>query len=434
MQTFDAADGNLSADQLTLRRSNLGLVLRRLRDHGPRSRARLAAELGHDPVGGLDAGRATSPSAAWSAPAASSAARVGRPGTSVELDGHAVCGIGAEVNVNHVSTMALDLTGEVVSEHRLALDARAARRSRRCSTGSPSWSRETDRRPRAPRHRAGRPRPSASPACVDRDARRAHPRPQPRLARRAGRAELLRARLGDGVPGRGRQRGQPGRARRGHAGRPAPPGRPRDLRRGRRRRRDRRRRPAAARPTGVRRRVRPHDRRAAGPPLRLRPGRLLGDGGRSAGPARPRRRPRRPGARPGPGHRRPARRDQPARRPRRHPHPGRARPGRRLARRRRRDAGQRAQPRRRSCSAATSPRSATTCGRPSRTGSGPACSRRDAGGTRVELSTLGLHRRRPRRRRPSRSSTVFADPTRGRRADHRRRKEPSDDRHGTCCR
>ncbi len=29
---------------------------------------------------------------------------VGRPGTSVELDGHAVAGIGAEINVDHVST------------------------------------------------------------------------------------------------------------------------------------------------------------------------------------------------------------------------------------------------------------------------------------------------------------------------------------------
>jgi predicted NBD/HSP70 family sugar kinase len=50
---------------------------------------------------------------------------VGRPGTTVELDGHAVAGLGAEVNVNHVSTMALDLSGEVVSQHELALDARA---------------------------------------------------------------------------------------------------------------------------------------------------------------------------------------------------------------------------------------------------------------------------------------------------------------------
>jgi predicted NBD/HSP70 family sugar kinase len=124
MRTIDAADGSLSADQLTLRRTNLGLVLRRLRDHGPRSRATLATELGMTRsavstlvtdlaerglvrTGDLERGA------------------VGRPGTSVELDGHAVAGLGAEVNVNHVSTMALDLAGDVVSEHKLGLDARA---------------------------------------------------------------------------------------------------------------------------------------------------------------------------------------------------------------------------------------------------------------------------------------------------------------------
>ena len=68
-----------------VRRSNLGLALRHLRDHGARSRAALA----------------------------------------VELDGRGVCGIGAEINVNHVSTMAVDLRGEVVEERRLALDARS---------------------------------------------------------------------------------------------------------------------------------------------------------------------------------------------------------------------------------------------------------------------------------------------------------------------
>jgi predicted NBD/HSP70 family sugar kinase len=123
MRALDALDG-LSADQLTLRRTNLGLVLRRLRDHGPRSRATLAAELGMTRT-------------AVSTLVAELAERglvrtghvergaVGRPGTSVELDGHAVAGLGAEVNVNHVSTLALDLAGEVVSEHKLALDARA---------------------------------------------------------------------------------------------------------------------------------------------------------------------------------------------------------------------------------------------------------------------------------------------------------------------
>ncbi len=104
--------------------ANLALVLRRLRDHGPRSRATLAAELGTTRtaistqvadlverglvrVGGIERGA------------------VGRPGTTVELDGRNVAGLGAEINVNHVSTVALDLTGTVVSEHKLGLDARA---------------------------------------------------------------------------------------------------------------------------------------------------------------------------------------------------------------------------------------------------------------------------------------------------------------------
>src|SRR3954471_17498181 len=90
-----------SADQLTVRRTNLGLVLRRLREGGPRSRATLAAELGLTRsavstlvtelaerglvrIGGTERGG------------------VGRPGTTVELDGHGICGLGAEVNVNHV--------------------------------------------------------------------------------------------------------------------------------------------------------------------------------------------------------------------------------------------------------------------------------------------------------------------------------------------
>src|SRR3954468_11292178 len=123
MRALDAPDG-LSADQLTLRRTNLGLVLRRLRDQGPRSRATLAAELGMTRtavstlVGDLaERGLVRTGDLERGA--------VGRPGTNVELDGRALAGLGAEVNVNHVSTMALDLTGEVVSEHKLALDARA---------------------------------------------------------------------------------------------------------------------------------------------------------------------------------------------------------------------------------------------------------------------------------------------------------------------
>lgn len=102
--------------------ANLGLVLRRLRDHGPRSRARLASELAltRSSISALvadleDRGLVRS--------AGIERGGMGRPGTAVELDGRAICGIGAEINVNHVAATALDLRGEVVAEHRSAIDA-----------------------------------------------------------------------------------------------------------------------------------------------------------------------------------------------------------------------------------------------------------------------------------------------------------------------
>jgi predicted NBD/HSP70 family sugar kinase len=107
-----------------LRRTNLGRVLRRIRDHGPRSRATLAAELGltRTAVSTLVADLADR---GLVRTGGRERGAVGRPGTAVELDGHGVCGLGAEVNVNHISTLALDLGGDVVSEHKLGLDARA---------------------------------------------------------------------------------------------------------------------------------------------------------------------------------------------------------------------------------------------------------------------------------------------------------------------
>ena len=169
--------------------------------------------------------------------------------------------------------------------------------------------------------------------------------------------------------------------------------------------------PAAARPAGVRRRVRPHDRRAAGPALRLWPGRVLGDGRRTAGAPRPRRRPRRPGARPGHGHRRPAGRAQPARLPRATPGPWTRWP--------RSAAGSVSAPRcwptrstpRRSCSAATSPRSATTCARPSRAGCAPACSPRTPAARGSSSRPSGSPP--PSAAAPALAlDSVFADPTR----------------------
>ncbi|WP_240755473.1 ROK family transcriptional regulator [Nocardioides iriomotensis] len=113
--------GTTAADQMTLRRSNLALVLRSLRDAGPRSRARLAADLG------LNKATVSSLVAELTDRGLVREGQVerggiGRPGLTVELAGQSVCGIGAEVNVHHVATLALDLGGAVVSEHRRSLD------------------------------------------------------------------------------------------------------------------------------------------------------------------------------------------------------------------------------------------------------------------------------------------------------------------------
>ena len=108
------------ADHVAVRRHNLAVVLRHLRDYGPRSRARVAAETGLNKatvsslVGELaERGLVRDGEAERGS--------VGRPGQTVVLDGHGICGIGAEVNVDYVAAMAVDLRGEVVAERRLPL-------------------------------------------------------------------------------------------------------------------------------------------------------------------------------------------------------------------------------------------------------------------------------------------------------------------------
>ena len=112
-----------AADQAAVRGAHLGLVLRHLRGHGPRTRARLAGELG------LSKAAATSlvtelEQRGLVRRGAPERGTVGRPGATVELDGPRVCGVGAEINVDHVATTAVDLAGDVVAEERRGLDSR----------------------------------------------------------------------------------------------------------------------------------------------------------------------------------------------------------------------------------------------------------------------------------------------------------------------
>ncbi|WP_331273090.1 ROK family transcriptional regulator [Motilibacter deserti] len=110
-----------------MRRSNLSLVLRRFRDEGPRTRARVADETGLNKAtvsslvaelvdrGLLREGQIERLGA------------VGRPGQVIELDGRRVCGIGIEVNVDYVTALIVDLGGRVVADERLPLDVPALR-------------------------------------------------------------------------------------------------------------------------------------------------------------------------------------------------------------------------------------------------------------------------------------------------------------------
>jgi predicted NBD/HSP70 family sugar kinase len=113
------------ADQATVRRSNLGLVLRHLRDHGPRSRARIAQETGLNKATVSSLVAELTDRRLVSAGDVDRAGSVGRPGLIVHLDGRGVCGIGVELNVDYAATLVLDLRGEVLFEHRIALDVAA---------------------------------------------------------------------------------------------------------------------------------------------------------------------------------------------------------------------------------------------------------------------------------------------------------------------
>jgi predicted NBD/HSP70 family sugar kinase len=115
--------GVVAADHVSLRRNNLSVVLRHLRDAGPRSRARVADDTGLNKatVSSLVAELVERGLLREGAAEAERGA-MGRPGQLVELDGRTVCGVGAEVNVDYLAVTALNLSGEVVSERRDPMD------------------------------------------------------------------------------------------------------------------------------------------------------------------------------------------------------------------------------------------------------------------------------------------------------------------------
>ena len=109
------------ANQGAVRRHNLGVVLRHVSEHGPRSRATIALETGLNKTTvsslvteliGLDL---------LVERGLEQRGTVGRPGQVVELSGTGVVALGLEINVDYLAVRALDLTG---AERHRGLDVR----------------------------------------------------------------------------------------------------------------------------------------------------------------------------------------------------------------------------------------------------------------------------------------------------------------------
>ena len=121
--TFDRGAA-YPADQTTVRRANLGVVLRHVATSGSRSRAQIAAETGltRGTVSSLvseliardllyETGETTVPRG------------IGRPGAALELS-DVVVGVGLEVNVDYLAVSVEDLTGTVRYQRRSNRDNR----------------------------------------------------------------------------------------------------------------------------------------------------------------------------------------------------------------------------------------------------------------------------------------------------------------------
>ncbi|PRY01726.1 ROK family transcriptional regulator [Allonocardiopsis opalescens] len=123
---YDAQPGRRlsAADQLGVRRHNLSMVLRRLRDEGPRSRAGIAAETGLNKAT-VSSLVAELTDRALVRDGTAERSSMGRPGQPVELDGRHVCGIGIAVDADALTALVLNFRGDEVSRSRVPLPARS---------------------------------------------------------------------------------------------------------------------------------------------------------------------------------------------------------------------------------------------------------------------------------------------------------------------
>ena len=113
------------ADHGTVRRNNLSLIMRTLQHSGARSRARLAADTGLTKATVSSLVAELVDRGLVSEGEIQREGGIGRPGQTIDLNRHHVCGIGVEVNVDYVAVLALNLRNDVLISRRLPLGVQA---------------------------------------------------------------------------------------------------------------------------------------------------------------------------------------------------------------------------------------------------------------------------------------------------------------------
>ena len=109
------------ANQRAVRRHNLGVVLRHVAEHGPRSRATIALETGLNKTTVSSLVTELIGLELLVERGLEQRGTVGRPGQVVELSGGGVVALGLEINVDYLAVRALDLTG---AERHRSLEVR----------------------------------------------------------------------------------------------------------------------------------------------------------------------------------------------------------------------------------------------------------------------------------------------------------------------
>jgi predicted NBD/HSP70 family sugar kinase len=130
-------DATRPARQAALRDHNLGLVLGEIADHGPASRARIAAATGLTKATVSSLVELLAAGGLVQELGADAAGAVGRPGRPVALAPGGPVGIGLEINVDYLAVCTVDLAGAVLRRELVVLDLRAAGAERAIGRAAP---------------------------------------------------------------------------------------------------------------------------------------------------------------------------------------------------------------------------------------------------------------------------------------------------------